>query len=181
MRLPNTSFDSPSDEDQVSDLESLPAVDEEELDYYYDTDEEYSEFGGTRANAKPVAEHACSYCGIDTPTCVIKCNSCQKWFCNSKNGTNSSHIINHLVLSHHSSVSLHQDSELGDTTLECYNCGRTNVFVLGFVPAKSEAVVVLLCRLPCAKVKNVNWDTEHWQPLIEERKLAFVLGCRRAF
>lgn len=154
-----------------SDSESEASV----KDYLSDSDdlvaEDYSEFGDDAGNSGPVAEHACAYCGIDNTSCVVKCNNCNKWFCNSKNGTNTSHIINHLVLSHHSTVSLHEDSELGDTTLECYNCGRTNVFVLGFVPAKSEAVVVLLCRLPCAKVKNVNWDTDNWQPLIEERKM----------
>ena len=116
------------------------------------------------------AEHACAYCGIDSPKCVIKCDTCNKWFCNSKNGTNSSHIVNHLVLSHHNIVSLHPDSDLGDSVLECYNCGRRNVFLLGFVSAKSEAVVVLLCRVPCAQTKNPNWDTEQWQPLIEERQ-----------
>ncbi|CAH02214.1 ATP-dependent RNA helicase NAM7 [Kluyveromyces lactis] len=170
MRLPNEPFDSDSDSN-----ESVSLRDDDDKNFFYDTDEmldeEYSEFHGTAANTDPIAEHACAYCGIDNTSCVVKCNICSKWFCNSKNGTNSSHIVNHLVLSHHSSVSLHPDSELGDTTLECYNCGRTNVFVLGFVPAKSEAVVVLLCRLPCAKMKNVNWDTDNWQPLIEERKM----------
>ena len=33
--------------------------------------------------------------------------------------------------------------------LECYNCGCRNVFLLGFIPAKNESVVVLLCRDPC--------------------------------
>lgn len=116
------------------------------------------------------AEHACAYCGIDSPTSVIKCNSCSKWFCNSKHGTVNSHIINHLILSHHNSVSLHPNSDLGDTVLECYNCGCKNVFVLGFVSAKSEAVVVLLCRIPCAQTKNANWDTDQWQPLIEDKQ-----------
>lgn len=144
--------------------------------YYFDSDTEAAaldqqddnELGQTVAGA--VAEHACAYCGIDSPKCVIKCNSCNKWFCNSKNGTSSSHIINHLVLSHHNVVSLHPDSDLGDTVLECYNCGCKNVFVLGFVSAKSEAVVVILCRLPCAQTKNVNWDTDQWQSLIEDRQ-----------
>ena len=27
-----------------------------------------------------------------------------------------------------------------------YNCGSKNVFMLGFIPAKSDTVVVLLCR-----------------------------------
>ncbi|QLG72644.1 hypothetical protein HG535_0D03520 [Zygotorulaspora mrakii] len=117
------------------------------------------------------SEHACAYCGIDSPTSVVRCYTCRKWFCNSKHGCSSSHIVNHLVLSHHNVVSLHPDSDLGDTVLECYNCGCKNVFLLGFVSAKREAVVVLLCRIPCAQTKNANWDTDQWQPLIEDRQL----------
>ncbi|SCU92248.1 LAFA_0F09054g1_1 [Lachancea sp. 'fantastica'] len=118
----------------------------------------------------PVSPYACAYCNLDSPRSVVKCNICNKWFCNSKNGTSTSHIINHFVLSHHNSVSLHPESDLGDTVLECYNCGCKNVFVLGFVSAKSEAVVVILCRLPCAQNKNVSWDTDQWQSLIENRQ-----------
>jgi regulator of nonsense transcripts 1 len=67
---------------------------------------------------------------------------------------------------------LHAESPLGDTILECYNCGSRNVFLLGFVPAKGEAFVMLLCREPCLNsntIKDPNWDMENWQPLIEER------------
>jgi regulator of nonsense transcripts 1 len=44
--------------------------------------------------------------------------------------------------------------------------------MLGFIPAKSDTVVVLLCRQPCAAMpssKDMNWDTSKWQPLIEDR------------
>ena len=57
-----------------------------------------------------------------------------------------SHIINHLVRTKHKEVSLHKDGPLGETQLECYNCGCRNVFLLGFIPAKADSVVVLLCR-----------------------------------
>lgn len=57
-----------------------------------------------------------------------------------------SHIINHLVRSKNKEVMLHKDGPLGEITLECYNCGCKNVFLLGFIPAKSDSVVVLLCR-----------------------------------
>lgn len=44
-------------------------------------------------------EHACKYCGISNPACVVRCNvaSCRKWFCNSRGNTSGSHIVNHLV------------------------------------------------------------------------------------
>jgi len=43
-------------------------------------------------------------------------------------------------------VSLHRDSPLGETVLECYASGSRNVFALGFVPVRSENTVVLLVR-----------------------------------
>lgn len=119
-------------------------------------------------------EHACRYCGIHNPSCVVKCifPSCKKWFCNGRGHTSGSHIIHHLVRSKHKEVSLHADSPLGETILECYNCGCRNVFLLGFIPAKSESVVVLLCRDPCATssaYKDMNWDVSQWLPLVEDR------------
>ncbi|KAJ7481087.1 RNA helicase-domain-containing protein [Mycena galericulata] len=90
--------------------------------------------------------HACSYCGIHSPSSVVKCLVCSKWFCNSRGNTSASHIVNHLVRAKHKEVILHAESPLGETTPECYNCGSKNVFMLGFIPAKSDTVVVLLCR-----------------------------------
>lgn len=71
-----------------------------------------------------------------------------------------SHIVNHLVRAKTKEVTLHKDGPLGETVLECYNCGCKNVFLLGFIPAKADSVVVLLCRQPCAassKLKDMNW------------------------
>jgi hypothetical protein len=87
-----------------------------------------------------------SYCGIHNPASVVKCLICSKWFCNSRGNTSASHIVNHLVRAKHKEVILHAESPLGETTPECYNCGSKNVFMLGFIPAKSDTVVVLLCR-----------------------------------
>lgn len=87
-----------------------------------------------------------SYCGIHSPESVVKCLICSKWFCNSRGNTSASHIVNHLVRAKHKEVILHAESPLGETTPECYNCGSKNVFMLGFIPAKSDTVVVLLCR-----------------------------------
>ncbi len=67
---------------------------------------------------------------------------------------------------------MHKDGPLGETVLECYSCGVKNVFVLGFIPAKSESVVVLLCRQPCAaqnSLKDMNWEPNEWKPLISDR------------
>lgn len=115
------------------------------------------------------------YCGIDAPSSIVKCVTCDKWFCNSRGTSSSSHIINHLVRSRHKVVSLHENSELGETTLECYNCGNQNVFVLGFISAKAESVIVILCRYPCANTpvnKDMNWDSSKWDPLISDRSFS---------
>ncbi|KAH9446545.1 hypothetical protein MJO29_016203 [Puccinia striiformis f. sp. tritici] len=122
--------------------------------------------------------HACAYCGIHSPSSVVKCLICSKWFCNSRGGpgahSTGSHIVNHLVRAKHKEVTLHEDGPLGETTPECYNCGSKNVFTLGFIPAKSDTVVVLLCRQPCASTpsskSDLVWDTSQWSPLIEDRQ-----------
>ncbi|KAF5388908.1 hypothetical protein D9757_005076 [Collybiopsis confluens] len=114
--------------------------------------------------------HACSYCGIHSPASVVKCLVCSKWFCNSRGNTSASHIVNHLVRAKHKEVILHAESPLGETTPECYNCGSKNVFMLGFIPAKSDTVVVLLCRQPCAAIsKEIQWNATLWAPLIDDR------------
>ncbi|RHY41986.1 hypothetical protein DYB34_011739 [Aphanomyces astaci] len=116
--------------------------------------------------------HACAYCGLHDPASVVKCVSTDKWFCNSRGNTSGSHIVQHLVRSKNKEVSLHPDSPLGETILECYNCGCRNAFLLGFIPAKQDSVVVLLCRDPCLQMnalKDMSWDMTQWLPLIDDR------------
>ncbi|KAJ7516519.1 hypothetical protein O6H91_22G061200 [Diphasiastrum complanatum] len=136
--------------------------------------DEVGDDDGHDYSKRVLPEHACKYCGTHNPACVARCNvpSCRKWFCNSRGNTSGSHIVNHLVRAKHKEVCLHKDSPLGETTLECYNCGCRNVFLLGFISAKSESVVVLLCREPCLSVsglKDMSWDLSQWQPLIDDR------------
>lgn len=122
---------------------------------------------------RDLPKHACAYCGIHDPACVVYCNSTKKWFCNGRGNTSGSHIVNHLVRAKAKEVTLHRDGPLGETILECYNCGCRNVFLLGFIPAKSDSVVVLLCRQPCAttsNLKDMNWDPAMWKPLIQDRQ-----------
>ncbi|KAH3663833.1 hypothetical protein OGAPHI_005236 [Ogataea philodendri] len=116
-------------------------------------------------------DRSCAYCGITSPDSLVHCQTCDKWFCNAKTSRAGSHIVTHMVFSKHQSLCLHPDSDFGETMLECYNCGNRNLFVLGFVSAKTDSVVVILCRLPCAASKNADWDTENWQSLVENRQL----------
>ncbi|PAV62506.1 hypothetical protein WR25_00136 [Diploscapter pachys] len=119
-------------------------------------------------------QHACRYCGIHEPACVAMCTVCKKWFCNGKGSAVGSHIVLHMVRSQHKEIQLHKDSALGDTQLECYQCANKNVFMLGFIPAKADTVVILLCRSPCAQQaqKQSDWNgSEEWKPIIVERQL----------
>lgn len=152
--------------------------DDEETDAYEEDDLESLASAAVGHQAyepeeeKELPSHACAYCGIHNASSVVKCLACNKWFCSARGNTSSSHIVNHLVRARHKEVQLHPQSSLGDTVLECYNCGTKNVFLLGFIPAKSDTVVVLLCRQPCAAMpssKDMAWDTSLWQPLIEDR------------
>lgn len=152
--------DNPNDDDDdVSDV-SL----EEQVMYYRD---HYDE--------DRLPEYACRYCGIHDPASVAKCVDSGKWFCNASTGigSHSSHLVHHLVKSRSHQVQLHPNSPLGDTVLECYNCGTKNVFVLGFVPASTSSVVVLLCRVCVETVpalKDMDWNLSNWHPLIQDRK-----------
>jgi len=118
-------------------------------------------------------EHACLYCGIHDPGCVAQCTHCKRWFCNSRGNMPGSHIISHLVRAKHKEITLHKDGPLGETLLECYLCGSRNIFNLGFIPAKADSTVMLLCRQPCASqtdaILEMNCDPEEWKPLISDR------------
>ena len=83
-----------------------------------------------------------------------------------------SHIVQHLVRSKHKEVCSHAQSPMGETVLECYNCGTRNVFLLGLIPSSSEGVIVTLCREPCltlGALKDQGWDLSLWEPLIQDR------------
>ncbi|RLN05787.1 hypothetical protein BBO99_00002835 [Phytophthora kernoviae] len=156
----DSTFQSQLDEASLAgDFQSLTfdeTADEDALDY----------------TARELPQHACAYCGLHDPASVVKCVTSDKWFCNSRGNTSGSHIIQHLVRSKNKEVSLHPESPLGETVLECYNCGCRNAFLLGFIPAKQDSVVVLLCRDPCLQMnalKDMSWDMSQWLPVIEDR------------
>ena len=156
--------DEEEEEEEEDDDEDLSDVsDEEEADFYLA--DHYDE-----AN---LPEYACRYCGIHDPSCVARCVETDKWFCNASIETGASHLVHHLVRSRSHQVQLHPESPLGDTVLECYNCGSKNAFVLGFVPASSSSVVVLLCRVCVETVpalKDMDWELSQWHPLLQDRK-----------
>lgn len=167
--LMDLSGDSESDFETLSLTSGRESRDYDDFSEYGNNDNEDSVIGG---KARSQAAHACVYCGESSPASVVRCLTTNKWFCNGKGGSlNSSHIVAHLVKSRNKTVALHPDSEVGSDVLECYNCGNENVFVLGFVTAKLENVVVLLCRHCIQRSpSDANWDIREWQTLIEDRQ-----------
>lgn len=129
----------------------------------------------TRQNNQNPASAAqprpCAYCGVNDPAAMVRCAACDRWFCNNAAHRAGSHLITHLVLLRHLAVCLPPNLPLGAEALECYTCGGRNLFVLGYVAAKHALVMVLLCRTPCAQLRDINWDTNAWQPLVCDRRL----------
>lgn len=166
-----------SDSDSIGSLNDSLGFEDNDCGEYSgsDDDDEYSDSEDEEEEPVPsiLPKHSCVYCNIYNPLCVAKCTKCCKWFCNSQKGSLSGHLINHLIKSGHKEVSLHPNSPVGDATLECYNCGCKNIFLLGYIQSKKDNVIVLLCRQPCAfnAPKESDWNVESWTPLIGERRL----------
>ena len=156
------------EEARVSDVSEEEESDDEEED-----DDEGQLYTLDHYDEANLPEYSCRYCGIYEPSCVALCVETNQWFCNAAVGSGGSHLVHHLVRSRSHQVRLHPESPLGDTVLECYNCGCKNVFLLGFVPASSSSVVVLLCRVCVETVpalKDMDWELAQWHPLIQDRK-----------
>jgi regulator of nonsense transcripts 1 len=156
-----------SDEEEESDEESDDDEEEGDVDVAC-LDEDLLDL-----NVENVVlpDHACAYCGIYRPDSVAQCVSTEKWFCNASHGMAASCLVQHLVYSRTTVVRLHEDSTLGDSVLECYNCEGTNVFSLGYIPAKDKDVVVLLCR-SCMTRKDMvedGWDFSRWTSLMKDK------------
>ena len=168
----------PQDEESGSEYEEDDSNDEAEADVDLSDDEDdesqLSDDDSHAYDEEMLPEYACRYCGIHDPACVARCVETKKWLCNATcSGGGGSHLVNHLVRSRSHSVQLHPESPLGDTVLECYNCASKNAFVLGFVPASSTSVVVLLCRVCVETVpalKDMDWELGQWHPLVQDRK-----------
>ena len=79
-----------------------------------------------------------------------------------------------MVKSNHKEMVVHPESPLKDSPLECYVCASKNMFLLGYISAKTEACIILLCREPClSKIsqEDSHFDTANWMPLIENKQL----------
>ncbi|ODQ67108.1 P-loop containing nucleoside triphosphate hydrolase protein [Nadsonia fulvescens var. elongata DSM 6958] len=165
--------DEESDSDSTSDSELDSEADSSSDDS--DSDSDSSDDSDSSEDSDSDTEHvhrkSCSYCGVRNPNCIAKCETCDRWFCNTKGTLHSSHLVYHLVKSKHRVVRLHPDSSYGDNPIECYGCGTKNIFNLGFVPAKGKEVVLILCRGACStsQANREEWDVARWTPLIKNK------------
>eukprot|EP00939_MAST-03C_sp_MAST-3C-sp1_P002336 g2336.t1 len=165
------------DDDDDDENASVDDRDADVADNDADDDEEEEDI---ESETKELPVHACSYCKVSDPSCVVMCMDCAaknggtgKWFCNGcgVRGSGYSCIVQHLVRARHKCVRLHPESALGDTVLECYSSGSKNVFQLGFVSASSDNVMVLLTRDVCmnkSQLEEMSWDADEWLPLIKD-------------
>jgi regulator of nonsense transcripts 1 len=117
----------------------------------------------------------CAYCGLSSEAHLAQCLECKKWFCNGKlDNFSPSHIIFHLTKSKHKEVYLSPSSQVGEITLQCYNCSCKNIFLLGFLESKEGGSGFIVCREPCLtkfKIDDSYFDKTKWAPLISEKKL----------
>ncbi|KCV70143.1 hypothetical protein H696_03602 [Fonticula alba] len=123
----------------------------------------------TPDEAKQLPAWACSFCENHDPMCMAKCEDCSRWFCNMRLSTNHpSHIISHMVLSRHKTVRLHPENSLGDCLIECYDCGASNAFLIGYVLSTDHTSMKLLCRYRCQNKVDQNFDRTSWEPVVHD-------------
>ena len=170
-------YDSDDDDEpkiQNEDQDDNKKEEEEEIHNKIEK-ENNSEEDEVNGNNSRNSNFACAYCGLSSETHLAQCLECKKWFCNGKNDAYSpSHIIFHLTKSKHKEVYLSKESQVGEITLQCYNCACKNIFLLGFLESKEGGNGFIICREPCLtkwKIDDTYFDKTKWAPLINEKKL----------
>lgn len=93
-------------------------------------------------------EPQCIYCCETETLNLVKCSSCETWFCNANIPFKGSHIVIHLKLTAHCEVSLHPSNPSSSKSLSCRapDCGNQNVFGLGYIDDDLNQVI---CRGKC--------------------------------
>ena len=155
------------EEGEIGDIDQNPSNQEKENNSEQEEEEENKKRGNNNLH--------CAYCGLSSESHLAQCFECKKWFCNGKlDNFSPSHIIFHLTKSKHKEVYLSQSSQVGEITLQCYNCSCKNIFLLGFLESKEGGSGFIVCREPCLtkfKIDDNYFDKTKWAPLISEKKL----------
>lgn len=112
--------------------------------------------GRPAASAAP-PDHACAYCGVCDPSCLVKCMSTGKWFCNGRANRSGSCAVLHLVKGRYREVQLHKDSPLGEGRRRCKETGHA-LSTCAPLPRLGEGVVVTgvlsYCTAACVPVSR---------------------------
>ena len=146
-----------SDEDNTPPMESQPGEEQskpeeetenkEETQINQEKENNSEDEEGENKNRGNNILH-CAYCGLSSEAHLAQCLECKKWFCNGKvDNLCPSHIIFHLTKSKHKEVFLSQASQVGEITLQCYNCSCKNIFLLGFLESKEGGSGFIVCRV----------------------------------
>ncbi|KAL8270249.1 hypothetical protein Esti_005808 [Eimeria stiedai] len=139
--------------------------------------EQPADAGAVEPESEVASSHhdTCSYCGVSGSDLLLRCVTCERYFCNSGSRGGPSHIVHHLVKSRHREVRFHMEGSLGEAKLECFVCGVKNVLQLGMIIAEGREVVLIVCRDKCyasGVLEQNGWDSTQWQPLIEKKAFA---------
>ena len=125
--------------------------------------------------AEEVAETAvvqCDYCKNRTGASLVFCRICKRWFCNSTDVRQGSHIFLHMSYTRHYQALSHKESALKGARFRC-SCGNANLFDLYFRKVNGE--VKIRC-LPACLSKNAledkAFDMDLWKPVVDDRRIA---------
>ena len=125
--------------------------------------------------AEEVAETAvvqCDYCKNRTGASLVFCRICKRWFCNSTDVRQGSHIFLHMSYTRHYQALSHKESALKGARFRC-SCGNANLFDLYFRKVNGE--VKIRC-LPSCLSKNAledkAFDMDLWKPVVDDRRIA---------
>lgn len=121
-------------------------------------------------NEEPVR---CSYCYNSDPASLLQCKICNKWFCNSTELGQGSHIYLHLSLSKHRCVKTTPQSRFHGANLKCSKCKSNNVFDLRYDSRRRGGVPVLMCISNCLSADLISssaFDDSYWKPVVHDRR-----------
>ncbi|KAH0795449.1 Regulator of nonsense transcripts 1 [Histomonas meleagridis] len=111
----------------------------------------------------------CEYCGCTNESCLAQCAKTGLYFCNGKGQTKSSHIVHHLKTMKYDQIVLPESNKFRNIPLQCFVCGSTNIFNLGFLFTKDRKQIYISCRHPCrfdSTLTERNVDTETFTSII---------------
>ena len=112
-------------------------------------------------------EEKCAACGCTVPESLAFVPSAGIWLCNGKGTVSTSHIVQFLIKTNLNEIKLHESNPLHGIELKCCNCGKTNVFDLGF-GQNSKGELFIACKGQC-RFKVLDNPRMNFVPFISDR------------